>query len=147
MLCFSGPEFMDSDPGHRPMQCSSSHAEMASHITKERKIGTDVSSEPIFLTHTHKSCNKTMHSSTQISVEKTSCYVNFTSIKKNVLTVDISSTKQGWQQSPLPVNIEMEMLASEINQEIIKEFVLEMNFFKRSSLCTEDIIIYIENPK
>ena len=65
------PGFAGLDPGHGPIHHSSSHAVVASHIqnrgrlsqtlaqgqsssSKKVRLATDVSSGPIFLTHTQK---------------------------------------------------------------------------------------------
>ena len=71
MLCSGGPGFTSLDPMYRPTHCSSSHAVVVSHIqnveedwhrcllsnnlpqAKRGGLPTDVSSEPIFLAHTH----------------------------------------------------------------------------------------------
>ena len=37
-LCFSGPGFAGSDPGHRATHCSSSHAVVASHIQNRGRV-------------------------------------------------------------------------------------------------------------
>ena len=79
VLCFSGPGFVGLDPRHGAIHCSSSHAVMASYIgnrgkltqmlaqgpsssSKKRKIGTDISSGPIFLTKTTTKTNLTLKS-------------------------------------------------------------------------------------
>ena len=44
-----GLGFSGLDPGHGPMHCLSSHALAGVPHIRYRKMGTDVSSEPIFL--------------------------------------------------------------------------------------------------
>ena len=46
MLCFGG---LGSVPGHRPTPLIGSHAMVGNPHTKERKTGTDINSDRIFL--------------------------------------------------------------------------------------------------
>ena len=48
-FCFGGPGFTSSDPRCRPTHRLASHAVAGVQRTKWRKMGTDVSSGPVFL--------------------------------------------------------------------------------------------------
>ena len=57
-----------------------------------------------------------------------------------------SGTRQGYQLLPLLFNIVLEVLAKAIRQEEIKGIKIRKEEVKLS-LFTDDIILYIENPK
>ena len=58
-----------------------------------------------------------------------------------------SRTRQGWPLSPLLFNIVLEVLATAIRQEKESKCIQIGREEVKLSLCQDDMILYIENPK